>query len=609
MTGWNGVGLCTGKDSRRAGSGQKWNVVLRLHQVIVISTMLWAVAVVFTVAVGAVNGSRVVPEPLPHAEHGWVKGSRAQPEARVNIGFALRHAVDDSVLEAELEAVSTPGSPRYGHYLSRDEVKALAAPRPGCFARVESWVSALKDKDTTIEAAGHGDWINVNNVRVMGVEVLLEATFMEWKHPLRSDQVPLLRSPAYSLPEHISDCVKLVSGMKLLPTVRKRHVKMTSIKAGDNHASSPDEIVPHVSPQTLRAVWGIPSTLAGNSTNGQVQSAAEFNVGDNIDPEDVLKYQKRYKLPSQPVARIIGPNDPTKASIEASMDMQMLMGINRGTPTWVMNNGGDGFLQWLVAVEKLTPQPLVHSLSYGEDADTVDLPYMEQCNAEFIKLGLAGVTILAATGDYGVNCHQDPVLQIPTFPAGSPWVTAVGGAICGVDRKGECTTTVQSDNITGSGFSNQFGMPTWGKAAMSAYVANHTPPPVHTSFNVSGRAYPDIVSLSEHIEFYQKGFIGFTGGTSCAAPAVSGIVSLVNDARIAANKPPLGFMNPLIYSLGTAHPEAYVDITTGTRNSQGNCEGFAPAPGWDAISGWGGINFTTFTPLAVAAANTTIPAL
>ena len=33
---------------------------------------------------------------------------------------------------------------------------------------------------------------------------------------------------------------------------------------------------------------------------------------------------------------------------------------------WLMNNGPDGFLQWLVNITALSPQPLVHSLSYGE---------------------------------------------------------------------------------------------------------------------------------------------------------------------------------------------------------------------------------------------------
>jgi tripeptidyl-peptidase-1 len=39
------------------------------------------------------------------------------------------------------------------------------------------------------------------------------------------------------------------------------------------------------------------------------------------------------------------------------------------------------------------------------------------------------------------------------------------------------------------------------------------------------------------------------GGTSAASPTVAGLVALLNDARIAAGKPSLGFLNPLIYKL------------------------------------------------------------
>ena len=49
-------------------------------------------------------------------------------------------------------------------------------------------------------------------------------------------------------------------------------------------------------------------------------------------------------------------------------------------------------------------------------------------------------------------------------------------------------------------------------------------------------------------------------GTSASAPTFAGLVALLNDARIAAGKPPLGFLNPLIYLLGG---EAFNDITAG----------------------------------------------
>jgi tripeptidyl-peptidase I len=49
-------------------------------------------------------------------------------------------------------------------------------------------------------------------------------------------------------------------------------------------------------------------------------------------------------------------------------------------------------------------------------------------------------------------------------------------------------------------------------------------------------------------------------GTSAATPAFAGMVSLLNDALIAAGKNPLGFLNPMLYSIGV---DGLNDITSG----------------------------------------------
>ena len=63
------------------------------------------------------------------------------------------------------------------------------------------------------------------------------------------------------------------------------------------------------------------------------------------------------------------------------------------------------------------------------------------------------------------------------------------------------------------------------------------------------------------------------GGTSAAAPTFAGFVALLNDARIKAGLPTLGFLNPLIYSIGATDPTAFNDITTGNNPGCGT-EGF-----------------------------------
>jgi kumamolisin len=69
------------------------------------------------------------------------------------------------------------------------------------------------------------------------------------------------------------------------------------------------------------------------------------------------------------------------------------------------------------------------------------------------------------------------------------------------------------------------------------------------------------------------------GGTSWSAPVWAGFCALINEARIQANKPPLPFLNPLIYSLlGTAN---FRDIV------EGNNGAFDAGPGYDMVTGLG----------------------
>jgi tripeptidyl-peptidase-1 len=64
-------------------------------------------------------------------------------------------------------------------------------------------------------------------------------------------------------------------------------------------------------------------------------------------------------------------------------------------------------------------------------------------------------------------------------------------------------------------------------------------------------------------------------------------VTLLNEARIAAKKGPIGFLNPTLY----AHPEAFHDITVGSNPGRGS-DGFKAQPGWDPVTGLGSPDYT-----------------
>lgn len=69
--------------------------------------------------------------------------------------------------------------------------------------------------------------------------------------------------------------------------------------------------------------------------------------------------------------------------------------------------------------------------------------------------------------------------------------------------------------------------------------------------------------------------------------SMAGVLTLVNDALLAAGKTVLGFLNPWLYKRGFA---GFNDITSGSAIGC-NGPGFPAMQGWDAASGFGSPNF------------------
>ena len=142
-----------------------------------------------------------------------------------------------------------------------------------------------------------------------------------------------------------------------------------------------------------------------------------------------------------------------------------------------------------------------------------------------------------------------------------------------------------SASLSGGGFSNIFGPPSYQASAVASYLKSIGSTNAG-KFNVSGRGFPDVAAQALNVEIYWRGQDATTSGTSCATPIFASTVALINDQLIAAGKSPLGFINPLLY----AHPSAFRDITTGS-NPGCNTSGFPATSGWDPVTGLGSPKF------------------
>jgi len=286
---------------------------------------------------------------------------------------------------------------------------------------------------------------------------------------------------------------------------------------------------------------------------------------------------------------VIGPNNPNTPGIEASLDIQYITGTAPLIPTtfWSTgppeHGGQEDFVRWAQNMNAATSVPLIMSVSYGDDENSIDKSWADRLNIEFQKLAVRGVSIFFASGDNGVgctaNCHQSP-----NWPASSPFVTCVGGFV------GRSGNTLVGDGISSGGFSNFYQMPSYQQAAVTNYLKNGPSLPPPAQYNATSRAMPDVSSFSENVMVFQGGGAFPVGGTSCASPVFAGVMGLINDALLTAGKKPVGFLNIALYQIQSTNPAAFIDITTGN-NANGCCKGFTATKGWDPITGLGGPNF------------------
>lgn len=210
------------------------------------------------------------------------------------------------------------------------------------------------------------------------------------------------------------------------------------------------------------------------------------------------------------------------------------------------------------------------------------------------------LSVLFASGDQGVLGRECKVggKYHPDFPAGSPYITAVGGT--DFATKG----TIGAEKVWtqgGGGFSDTFAIPSFQSDAVAAYLKTAAGNlPDAAKWNSSGRAYPDVAALGGEGNPYclnvGGGLFAGVAGTSAACPVVAGVFAKLNEIRLHGGNAPLGFLNPWIYKNAAGFNDVSQGRNCGGPICKGN-DGFPAVRGWDAATGWGTPNFEKLSQL------------
>ncbi|KAJ7232666.1 peptidase S8/S53 domain-containing protein [Mycena haematopus] len=563
---------------------------------------------------GRHRGVAAAPQPLLA---GWSLYRRADPEALIPLKFSLAQSNLDK-LETFLLDIADPRSPNYGQHWSHK--KTVGA--------VHEWLTHDAGIDVDkIRLNPNGDILQLN-VTIAEAESLLQAEYYMYS----DDEDGSMRvgcHDGYTLPEHVSKHVDFV-----WPTTHFGAPRPLSRRSEPTTSSSwfgPESGAPKipiedlaalaesgcdvaVTLDCLRALYNFDFT----PISGHVNTVGVAEFGDNVyRPSDLNLFFETYR-PDQDgrIPTLIrwkeGPYRRGQCR-RTVLDIELMMGL--------LGPGQNLSLyqvaQPAASLDPTADQRYLYSYHFNPDLNDPSIsPVVQRQCAEVGKLTLTGITFIASSGDGGVAYSQshECLLANGSFvagnpngsfvgqlPASCPFITAVGATSVAPGASTDQVEESTTDFPSGGGFSNNFARPAWQNSAVQKYLDNFVPNYAASVFNRSGRAYPDVaanggsetsLSIDVHCQvaarYRQGGQFVKSGGTSASAPIFASVIAAVNDARIAARKRPVGFINPALYSDAFAH--AFNDVIVGSNPGCGT-QGFPAAPGWDPVSGLGTPNF------------------
>lgn len=138
--------------------------------------------------------------PVPR---GWKAVSQPSGSHKINLSIGLRHRNQDKLDQHVIE-ISDPSHARYGQYMSASDIRDLIAPSAETIDMVRDWLSDHGISDAVLSPTR--DTFNVV-LPVEKVEELLATTYSNFRH---EDGDELVRTPEWSLPKHLHDCIDVV---------------------------------------------------------------------------------------------------------------------------------------------------------------------------------------------------------------------------------------------------------------------------------------------------------------------------------------------------------------------------------------------------------------
>jgi len=565
---------------------------------------------------------------------------QSNPNGQMTVSVYLS-PTNEAQLQQLIRDIYTPGTAQYHHFLTPQQFHAQFSPTASTVNAVQGFLS---QKGLKVQAtAGSNMYVDATG-SVEQVEKAFGVTENQYTYKGKTLQA---NAQAPSIPDSLAPYVTFIGGLDDSNQLIQPNISTGQPDAppgygyatpgpcstyyGDTLGTVSPAPAPYpgtmpwqpcgYTPSQMRAAYGLTSDNTGEGVTigitdafaspTIVQDANQFSANHHLPPLDSSNFSQivvpgTYHFPENLL-------DPQGWYGEESLDVE-----------WVHAMAPKAKIIYVGAQN--SEVPLDHALEALIDSDSVNIitnswgwlgepaqyGHLHADEFAFEQAAVEGISVLFSSGDNGDVAAYTGIAE-GSWPATSPYVTAVGGTTLELDKSGAkseygwgtyfselMNNGAPAESLTGDswspmppeffygsggGISLSFGQPAYqaGVVPNSLATSTTTASGQTVTFSSPHRVTPDVamdadpntgglygetykisgnalvdqgcLQLSNKLEYCERRI----GGTSLASPLFAGVLASVDQARFAKNESAVGFVNPALYSL-KASTGAITDI-------------------------------------------------
>jgi kumamolisin len=569
---------------------------------------LWLYAAICLFAVGASTAAiPAMASSLAHlpghvsqlAQKSTIVGRMPARNMDLAIVLPLR---DPQGLSLLLQRLYDPKDSLYGHFLSVSEFTERFAPTAADYAAVASF------------ATSHGLAVTATHPNRLVLDVHGPSTSIESTFNIHLDTIKAPDGKTYFAPDqepsvdsaiapHVLGVVGLSNTGQMHPNYVRPSNKLHQIVKNE-YASGPEGLAP----ADIDSIYNL--TTVSQTGSGQTLGLFEL---DGYTPSDIAAYESEFSLPKVPLTNTLidGFNGaPGSGAAEVTLDIELQAALAPNATKIIVYEGPNGSgvsIPNIDVYNRIATDNLAKNISssWGAVESTVDPVVVQAENVIFQEMAAQGQSLYIASGDNGAFATASNFDMAVQDPSAQPWCCGVGGtAVTDNSSLGYVKETTWNElssdfgdgGAGGGGISVNWPIPAYQAPSVTAASLGSTA--YRNIPDVSLNSDPDMLPYDVYFSDPDQGpgDYGY-GGTSCAAPLWAGFTARVNQARLTAKLPLLGFPNTALYAIGRNATEYAADFHDIADNSNNGV--FPAVKGYDLATGLGSFSGKSlFTQLA-----------